>query len=180
MQTTSTPSGTLRCTTPGQCVPVSAIQADLNRYTCSMLMAVAYDLEEYYHYFRGMARATQELIEHTSGAIYAANKDASMGGYQPLGGFERAWSAWGALSIGYENPSLADVKQILTAHGAEWPSDDISNNQLDTVAQLKGNEVAAVNANDEIATLGAELNEGALLHIAPCVVSGIVTEGGAA
>lgn len=180
MQTTSTPSGTPCCTTPGQCVPMSAIQAEHNRYTCSMLMAVAYGNEEYYHYFRGMARATEDMIKHASGSIYAANRDASMGGYQPLGGFESAWSAWMALSIGFENSSLADVKQILTAHGAKWPSDDVADSELDAVAQLKGNEVAAVNADDEIAALTADLNDGALLHGAPCVVSSIVAQGGAA
>ena len=177
MQTKSTPSSTTHCTTPGQCVPMSAIQAMHNRHKCSMLVWAARGWEEEFYRARGMAQALQHLIHRFDGAAWAASNDVLMGGYHPLGGFEAAWAA---LPVGFETSSLAQVKEILVATGTKWPSYDITDTQLDAVVQLKDGKVAAINADDEHDPLGAELNDGALLHGSPCVVSAIVAQGGAA
>ena len=167
-------------TTPDQCVPMSAIQAMHNRYKCSMLMAAACGNEDEYQKLRGMALAMFGLIHWRSAAVYAAKNDVLIGGYQPLGGFEGPWMAWDALPNNPEMPTFAQMKQFLAAIGFKWPDDDIPDTQLDAVVQFKDNEVAAVNADDEHDPLGAELNDGALLHGSPCVVSAIVAQGGAA
>ena len=177
MHTTSTPSGTPCCTTPGQCAPMAAIQAMHNRYKCSMLVWAARGWNEEFCRTRGMAQALHDLIYHPDGAAFVANADASMGGYNPLGGFEAAWAA---LPEGFERFTFSQVQELLTATGTKWPDNEFSDRQLDAAAQLENHKVASVKTDNEHSALGAELNDGALLHVAPCVVSGIVTEGGAA
>lgn len=114
---------------------------------------------------------------HSTGPTFAANQDDSFGGYQPLAGFEAAWACF---PIDAKNLSLAEVQQFLALHGVELSCDAFANMQNDGVTKFKGREVAPVNLNNEHGAARTDLNDGAGLHDASCIETGIVLQGGAA
>ena len=109
---------------------------------------------------------------------FAAQRDASMGGYQPLAGFEAAWAA---LPVGAERYTLGEVQQFLAGYGVEVSPDAVIYGNFYVAKTLKGGVLPMVNSHDEHGAARADLDDGAGLHESPCVVEPtIVVQGGAA
>jgi hypothetical protein len=87
---------------------------------------------------QGMLSAFQSLTD-CSGSQFAAQRDASMGGYRPLAGFEAAWAA---LPVDAKNLSLVQIQQFLVAHGVELSTDALSNSNVNAVSDLDHTIVA--------------------------------------
>ena len=163
--------------TPEQAIPLASIQAMLNRYKASMLVCALRGFTAEFYRSQGHAQALSDLISHSESAAFAAKTDASIGGHQPLGGFEAAWAA---LPMRFEMLTLAQVKEVLASTGTQWPGDEIANSQIDSTQQLESGKVAVANLGDKHDAPGAKLNDDALLHSASLGEAAIVAEGGAA
>lgn len=127
-------------------------------------------------YAQGALSALQSVTEELGGA-FLAHRDALLGGYQPLAGFEAAWAA---LPVDAKHLSLADVREFLTRHGVELAADPISNGNVDAVSQLENGVIPAVNLHDEHDAARAYLNHCASVHANSLGKTAIVVEGGAA
>lgn len=65
---------------------------------------------------------------NSEGAAFGAARDASLGGYQPLAGFEAAWAA---LPASAKHFTLAKMQEFLRAHGVEVAPDAVANGNVD-------------------------------------------------
>lgn len=113
---------------------------------------------------------------NSKGPAFVAARDASMGGYQPLAGFEAAWAA---LPINAKNFTVAEVQEFLRFHGVKPAPDAVSNLRIDAIGDLENGKVSAVDLDDEHDAARAESDDGAGLHWAPLEVVGadIVADG---
>lgn len=127
-------------------------------------------------YAQGALGALQAITEEGGGA-FVAHRDALLGGYKPLAGFEAAWAA---LPVDAKHLSLADMREFLTLHGIELAADPISNGNVDGVSQLENGVITAVDLHDEHDAARAYLNHCAGVHANPLGKTAIVVEGGAA
>lgn len=120
-------------------------------------------------------------LERGAGAKAAA-KDASLGGYQPAACIQAAWAR---LPVDLERLTMAQVKDFLRTQGVEFPTDDVTQLQINGVQQLEDDKVSALDVNDEHPPAWAELNDGSghgVSHVVGADVqrTSIVTTGGAA
>lgn len=119
---------------------------------------------------QGSFSALQSLLD-SDGESYLADRDDSLGGYQPLAGFEAAWASF---PIGAKNLSLSEVQEFLALQGVELSADAVTNMQVNSGADLKGREVAPFDLHDEHGLTRADLDDGSSLHGVSSVETSIV------
>lgn len=146
--------------------PMQAISAMRHRAAQLVLTMAWLGRRDQMHFGQGSLKALDELLNHFETAQFTAQRDASMGGYQPLGGFEAAWAA---LPEGLEYLTMAQVQQFLQSHAVEFPPDNVAHSQLNAGLQLKDGKVTAVDTHDEHGTAQADLND-VTGHVAAPVV----------
>lgn len=110
----------------------AAITAMRNRAAQTVLVTAHQGKAHQFVFAQGMLKALNSLLNRPEPAKFAAVRDASMGGYQPLTGFEAAWAA---LPVCMESLSLVEVQQFLTAQGVQIATDAVANSQLDAAEQ---------------------------------------------
>jgi hypothetical protein len=173
------PEGSLfEGTAPLPPIDRTAIEAMCNRSKQLVLTCAAMGQPDALRFAQGSLNALRSLLD-LQDVGFAAHRDDSRGGYQPLAGYEAAWAA---LPVGVERFTLAQVQEFLRTHGVEIATDAVANGKVDGVEQLKDCKAAVINVHDEHDAVRAEGRDGAGEHEAPLVVRGvdIVAEGGAA
>lgn len=159
-----------------QTVNRASIEAMYNRFGQLMLTCAALNNAPRLSFAQGGFNALRSILESKI-AARAAKSDASVGGYQPLAGFEAAWAA---LPVGAERFTLTQMQEFLGANGVDISSYAVSNSQFDAVKQFKDGAVCAVNGNDEHSAARADLDDGSGLHGFTPLVCATVAQGGAA
>lgn len=144
----------------------SAVEAMHNRAKQLVLIQALLNKADGLRFAQGAMSELGALLT-CSGPSFAAGRDASMGGYQPLAGFETAWAA---LPDGAKNFTLSEVQEFLRAHGIEVSTDAITDRQVNGVNQLKNRIVTAINGHDEHHSASTDLNNGSGLHATTSVV----------
>lgn len=148
----------------------NAVVAMYNRARQLVLTCGALGNAEGLIFAQGSLNTLRSILE-TSGATFAARRDASMGGYQPLAGFEAAWAA---LPIDVERFTLTQVQEFLGLHGVEISADAVTDSKLDAVEQFKDGAVSVVNGHDEHDAARADLGDGAGEHGESLIVDEVV------
>lgn len=161
---------------PPAVIERSAVQAMHNRAKQLVLTQAWLGKAEGLRFAQGALSALHSIIEGL-GAPFAAQRDASMGGYRALAGFEAAWAA---LPVGAKNFTLVEAQEFLSAHGVEVATDALANSKVDTVSNLEDGMVPAINGNDEHDSTRADVGDGSGLHDSPFLDHAIVAQGGAA
>lgn len=137
----------------------SAVEAMHNRARQLVLTCGYLGNAQNLRFAQGCLSSLSYLLD--GGGVFLATRDASIGGYQPVTGFEAAWAA---LPVSAKNFSLAEVQELLRVNGVELSPDAVTDSQISAVRQLKDREVAAVNLDDEHPLLCVDPNNGAGLH----------------
>jgi len=155
---------------------MQAISAMRNRAAQLVLTKAWLGKADQMHFAQGSLKALDDLLNHFETCEFAAQRDALMGGYQPLGGFEAAWAA---LPEGLEYLTMAQVQQFLQSYAVEFPLDNVAHSQLNAALRLKDGKVPAVDLHDEHGAARADLNDLASHAAALIVKTTNVAEVGA-
>ena len=159
-----------------QTIDRASVEAMYNRARQLMLTCAALSNAKSLGFAQGSFNALRGILQSEYPAR-AAKNDASVGGYQPLAGFEAAWAA---LPVGAERFTLAQMQEFLRTNGVEISAYSVPTSKLNTVEQLKNDEVSALNSHDEHGAARADLDDGSGLHGASPVVCATVAKDGAA
>jgi hypothetical protein len=157
-------------------IPHAAIVALHNRAKQLVLTQAWLGRAEGLRFAQGALSQLSDLL-FSNGPACVAQRDASLGGYKPLAGFEAAWAT---LPVNAKNLTLAEVREFLVAQGVELSADAIPHFQADAVEQLKDDMVAVVNTHNEHDSASADLGNGSGLHSSSLMNAAIVAQGGAA
>lgn len=145
----------------------AAVEAFCNRAKQLVLTSAYLGNAENLLFAQGCLNALKSVLSPTSSHMLA-RRDASLGGYQALAGFEGAWAA---LPVDAERLSLGQVQEFLRSHGVQVATDSVTDTQFNAVAKLHCGKCTVVNGNNEHGAARTELDDGAGLHGAP---SGVV------
>lgn len=161
----------------GTTITVAAVQALHNRAKQLVLTMAWLGKAPELRFAQGSLSALASLLDDADQAVLV-ERDASLGGYQPLAGFEAAWAA---LPISVKNLTLPQVREFLSLHGVEPSTDAVAHSQLDATGGLEDSKLATVvDVNNEHGAARADLHDGASLHDATSDEPAIVAQGGAA
>lgn len=145
----------------------AAVEAFCNRAKQLVLTSAYLGSAENLLFAQGCLNALKSVLSPTSSHMLA-RRDASLGGYQALAGFEAAWAA---LPIDAERLSMVQVQEFLRSHGVQVATDSVTDTQFNAVAKLQDAVGAVVKLDDKHAVAAIDVQDGCVLHMAP---SGVV------
>jgi len=90
-----------------------------------------------------------------------------------------AQGAWASLPIDGEGCAAPDVCQGLTPQSTQVAANSVAQCDVDTTEQFEHRKVAIVGLDDKHAAHSMDVCDGAGLHDASCIETGIVLQGGA-
>jgi hypothetical protein len=150
----------------------TAVEAMHNRAKQLVLTQAWLGKPDGLRFAQGVMSSLEGLLHSEMPACFA-NRDASLGGYQPTAGFEAAWSA---LPVGAKNFTLAEAQEFLRAQGVELSTDALALLHVNAVGDLKNGVLTPVDLDNEHDAATADVNDSSSLHVSPCVNDGIVVQ----
>lgn len=124
---------------PPQSIPQAELQAALDREVSLMLMQAALGNAGLFDQAAHGARALSAVRD----GVWAWSAKRTYHVPPMLKG------AWAALPVGIENMTMAQVQELLAAHGVEIAADDVTDLQVDAGQQLEDAQGAVVVAHQE-------------------------------
>lgn len=134
-----------------QSMPLAELEAALDRAVGLMLTQAAFGNLRFFEQARHEARALSAVRDGVW--AWSANRPYHV---PPM-----LKAAWAALPVGIENMSMAQVQQLLVAHGVEMAADDVTEQQLNAGQQLEDAQGAGVVLNQKQAAPLGNAHHGA-------------------
>lgn len=134
-----------------QSIPLAELQAALDREFSLMLMQAALGNAPLFYQAAHAARALSAVRD----GVWAWSAK------RPYHVPPMLKAAWAALPVGIENMPMAQVQQLLVAHGVEMAADDVADLQLNAGQQLEDAQGAGVVLNQEQAAPLGNAHHGA-------------------